>query len=998
MKRLMAHKTLQQMAVLEQLRTYGIKLKHWNCKHQTPDGGKHGATHIVLEGTKTFGTPLYALPKSFVQEYGNIPVFLIEACKYLEEHAEIEGLFRKSGSIVRLKALKSKLDHGDRCLATAAPCDVAGLLKQFFRELPEPILQPDLHEAFLKAQQLGGEDERSTATLLLSCLLPDTNIETLRFFFSFLHNVARRSDENKMNSSNLAVIFAPNLLQSSDGHERMSANTEKRLRLQAALVRTLIDHAAEIGSIPEVLWQRIQALLGVDMHCGTPSLEGNEEGKYGVPGEHKRCRRRSLGAFSSMMTPVIPTPSKKRKLPLDCSQGFSSKKLNSLMHNLTFDLPPSSLSDSGSTPVSGQVERSPCISFDTSQCSPPSTSGVKCLFNSGNQRRSKRLETKKVQRMELGKMGCFSPKISRKEMVRRSLRLRFSLGRNSRDTVLNRHLSNSGSENIGWRLASQWESEKAAEPRKKEATFSPNQDERFTKDGAENISRSQENLLTPESTLSENNQISWSGPSPVELQEFNDQEGAWGMGYLHVRNHFLEPALGTGKYPAVPTNLKCSTINNCEEGQAETLNGDENVTETTLLKIQKAFSESGSNLHTLINEAKHSAVPSSEEKLAGMICKQESELEKNMVVTSINVAEANDFSKKSLQKSCSTKDSSHKTTASLVKEVEFQGKPECEYHVEQLQEEKVSEDLQRGQLVCAEQESLFIHLSKAKINKPDHHRQIKVVKLEPSTEHLGEVMSSTLNPLTSEISDVTVRAQPTCALPNVSKTENVHVFKECSLEPVSVKHKPKIIDTASHVKVSNHIQWFNKISLNNLSSGTGPAPSSKFPNTPVCQSVRRINSFCEVKRQVPGSTVVKPVGSIHLVKSVSCDGMHSFCTEAVSLDTVPLLACSKVVAKQVATSHKHLKKSCDQFIDPFEHLDSENAKADKLKARLSNQSGSALSDVTNQGLPKATGESLVRQKSSLKRIPAKEKCRFKGSPKNPIAKARFQPASKPLEL
>lgn len=32
--------------------------------------------------------------------------FLVEACKYLEEHIHTEGLFRKSGSFVRLKALK----------------------------------------------------------------------------------------------------------------------------------------------------------------------------------------------------------------------------------------------------------------------------------------------------------------------------------------------------------------------------------------------------------------------------------------------------------------------------------------------------------------------------------------------------------------------------------------------------------------------------------------------------------------------------------------------------------------------------------------------------------------------------------------------------------------------------------------------------------------------------------------------------------------------------
>ena len=87
---------------------------------------------------------------------------------------------------------QAKLDAGEDCLSTAVPCDVAGLVKQFFRELPEPVLPTELHEAFLKAQQLTTETDRTAATLLLSCILPDRNLGVLRYFFDFLHNVSTR--------------------------------------------------------------------------------------------------------------------------------------------------------------------------------------------------------------------------------------------------------------------------------------------------------------------------------------------------------------------------------------------------------------------------------------------------------------------------------------------------------------------------------------------------------------------------------------------------------------------------------------------------------------------------------------------------------------------------------------------------------------------------------------------------------------------------------------
>lgn len=57
-----------------------------------------------------------------------------------------------------------------------------------------------------------------------------------------------RSAENKMDSSNLSVILAPNLLHSGDGGDKMNANTEKRLRLQAAVIRAFIENSKDFGT------------------------------------------------------------------------------------------------------------------------------------------------------------------------------------------------------------------------------------------------------------------------------------------------------------------------------------------------------------------------------------------------------------------------------------------------------------------------------------------------------------------------------------------------------------------------------------------------------------------------------------------------------------------------------------------------------------------------------------------------------------------------------
>uniref|UniRef100_A0AAY4B3H6 Rho-GAP domain-containing protein n=1 Tax=Denticeps clupeoides TaxID=299321 RepID=A0AAY4B3H6_9TELE len=149
-----------------------------------------------------------------VPEYGLVPCFVADACQFLLKHAGTEGLFRRSSSVVRLKDLKAKLDQGEDCIPAALPCDVASLVKQFFRELPNPIIPTELYQALIQAQQLAADQEKISATQLLSCLLPERNSSTLRFFLGFLKKLSQRSTENKMNCHNLSVIFAPNFFPS----------------------------------------------------------------------------------------------------------------------------------------------------------------------------------------------------------------------------------------------------------------------------------------------------------------------------------------------------------------------------------------------------------------------------------------------------------------------------------------------------------------------------------------------------------------------------------------------------------------------------------------------------------------------------------------------------------------------------------------------------------------------------------------------------------------
>ncbi|XP_010842484.1 PREDICTED: rho GTPase-activating protein 11A isoform X2 [Bison bison bison] len=990
---------LVRLAVVQQLRAaYGIKVK--GGRAQCDRRRQETATTEIVG--KIFGVPLNALPQSVVPEYGHIPSFLVDACTSLEEHVHTEGLFRKSGSVIRLKALKNKLDHGERCLSSAPPCDTAGLLKQFFRELPEPILPADLHEALFKAQQLKTE-EKNKATLLLSCLMADHTIDILRYFFNFLRKVSLRSSENKMDSSNLAVIFAPNLLQTSEGHEKMSANTEKKLRLQAAVVQTFIDYASDIGHVPDFILEKIPAMLGIDGLCATPSLEGFEEGDYETPGDYKRKRRQSVGAQLSV-SPTILTPNAKRKLPVD-SHGLSSKKRKSIKHNFNFELLPSNLFSSSSTPISVHCDTSPEGSSQSS-FSPVAISGNH-LISTNVLRRSKRLASKKVCRVESGKAGCFSPKISRKEKVRRSLRLKFNLGKNSKDG--NECSGVNRSENVGRRLANQQSLKNRIDSVKTGLLFSPDTDERLTQKGSKKISKSEENLLTPEQLSGTNYRISWIGPSNSDFQEVDGNEASPIDGTLEVENSSLEPDMMVEKSPVsssglTPPNVHSQHSNNTT---GSSLSGDENnLTTETVVKIQKAFSESGSNLHALINH-KQSSLTNVEKVKFNETSSTKGSPEKNLLKTNLTVIESNGHHTSNNEDSFSERDFS--------------------LHQPQKSDREATVKCYSTQLKIQLENNVHFNIPTDYLSKQELPSDEHVRKQESPRDTLNTKLKENENLIEENllkhtasrevVASTSSLGQSTCSSTNLSKPSPGGIIKQQS--PVETRDETvsECLQMTKHGRVSDHIQWFNKLSLNEPNRTKVKSPL-KFQRTPVRQSVRRISSLLEYGGQPPRRKLASLGDTASpLVKSVSCESALPSCVESMTKDSSH--PCTRSGPKEQKSSSckqsnidmiskSSMEVTSTSFLQMKRHPNSVNAslgstRVCKQEVISNSQIKVPLDDLTNHDIvksivsndkvfPPGVNSRVLRKPSE------KERIWYKGSPKNPIGKLQLLPTSKPVDL
>ncbi|KAB5560129.1 hypothetical protein GE09DRAFT_1236719 [Coniochaeta sp. 2T2.1] len=133
----------------------------------------------------------------------------------------VEGIYRLSGSLPNVNKLKAMFDHdsGSAALDFRNPENffhdvnsVAGLLKQFFRDLPDPLLTREHYHSFIEAAKQEDETLRRDSLHAIINNLPDPNYATLRALTLHLHRVIENSSINRMSTQNLAIVFGPTLM------------------------------------------------------------------------------------------------------------------------------------------------------------------------------------------------------------------------------------------------------------------------------------------------------------------------------------------------------------------------------------------------------------------------------------------------------------------------------------------------------------------------------------------------------------------------------------------------------------------------------------------------------------------------------------------------------------------------------------------------------------------------------------------------------------------
>uniref|UniRef100_A0A8C4F4D4 SH3-domain binding protein 1 n=1 Tax=Dicentrarchus labrax TaxID=13489 RepID=A0A8C4F4D4_DICLA len=125
-----------------------------------------------------------------------------------------EGLFRLAAAASVVKRLKTCLDQEtvDHSEFSMDPHAVAGALKCYLRELPEPLMTFELYTDWFKAAGEKDLTEKLEQFRVLLKKLPPENYNNLRYLVQFLSLLSEQQAINKMTPSNIAIVLGPNLL------------------------------------------------------------------------------------------------------------------------------------------------------------------------------------------------------------------------------------------------------------------------------------------------------------------------------------------------------------------------------------------------------------------------------------------------------------------------------------------------------------------------------------------------------------------------------------------------------------------------------------------------------------------------------------------------------------------------------------------------------------------------------------------------------------------
>ncbi|XP_023563390.1 unconventional myosin-IXb isoform X1 [Octodon degus] len=223
----------------------------------------------------------------------SVPLVLEKLLEHVELHGlYTEGLYRKSGTAHRTRELRQALQTDPVAvrLEDFPIHAITGVLKQWLRELPEPLMTFAQYGDFLRAVELPEKQEQLAAIYTVLEHLPKANHDSLERLIFHLVKVALLEDVNRMSPGALAIVFAPCLLRCPDTSDpltsmkdvlKITTCVEMLIKEQMRKYRVKMEEISQLEAEESIACHRLSLLqqsvpwpfkLGFSSPCeGVPS-------------------------------------------------------------------------------------------------------------------------------------------------------------------------------------------------------------------------------------------------------------------------------------------------------------------------------------------------------------------------------------------------------------------------------------------------------------------------------------------------------------------------------------------------------------------------------------------------------------------------------------------------------------------------------------------------------------------------------------------------------
>ncbi|XP_048830065.1 rho GTPase-activating protein 5 [Brienomyrus brachyistius] len=173
-----------------------------------------------------FGIPL----QNLVTPERPIPLFIEKCVDYIERTGlTTEGLYRVCGNKTDQDNIQKQFDQDhsmDLIAMDVAVNAVAGALKAFFADLPDPLIPYSLHPELVEAAKIVDHIERLQVLKEIVRKFPPVNYEVFKYVITHLNRVSQHSRTTLMTADNLSICFWPTLMR-PDFENKYTLSTTK---------------------------------------------------------------------------------------------------------------------------------------------------------------------------------------------------------------------------------------------------------------------------------------------------------------------------------------------------------------------------------------------------------------------------------------------------------------------------------------------------------------------------------------------------------------------------------------------------------------------------------------------------------------------------------------------------------------------------------------------------------------------------------------------------